>query len=69
MPWSTCHAVVARWTSYSLEGRSDPLAARGFSSGGEDLKILSPGEMGVESWFIDDGAHARERNVTVCGTS
>ena len=60
------HAVVsAGGHPYSFEGRSDPLARGGFSSGGQDLKVLSPGEMGVESWLIDDGAHARERDVTV----
>jgi len=43
-----------------LEGRPDTVARRGFACGGEDLEVLSPGQMAVEPGLVDDGPDPRQ---------
>ena len=52
------HLVVgAVGDAHPLERRTDAAAGRGLAGRGQDLQVLAAGQVAVETWLVDDGAH------------
>ena len=48
-----------------LEGRADAVPRRGLARGGENLQVLAPGQMAVETGLVDDRADPGQRHVAM----
>ena len=56
----------ARWRHADpLECRSDAISRRGLARRGENLQVLTPGQVAVEPGLVDDGADPRQRHIAM----
>jgi len=50
---------------HPLQRFVDPVLRGGLARGRQHHEVLTPGQVTVESGFVDDGAHARQRHVSM----